>query len=122
MGHIAAADIYLKEFTDQMSAEITAILRARSSTLSETRKGRVWHLGFSESGIHMVVTVGATEKRLYDLEDDLLELGHFPEEYPECLNIVCARGREVDLSACAELCEVLHSALESITSGAKLQH
>ncbi len=120
MGYIAAADIYLKEFTPKMSGQITQVIRTKYEQATETRKGRVWFIHLPM--VHIEVSVNPTIDRLLDVEDDLLKLGHFPDEFPFCLNILCSGGREVHLQACAALCETLHASLESITSGAQLHH
>lgn len=122
MGHIAGVNIYLREFTVRTSAEITSLLRSKYQDVIETRKGRVWQVNVSEHRIQIDLSVIAKQKWFCDLEDGLLELGYLPDEFPECLNIVAAMGRQADLKACDEIGRLIHSAFDSVTNGAQLYH
>jgi hypothetical protein len=66
--------------TEGRLADIDALLAAKASRVSRTRKGRVWDVQIAGRPVH--VSVENTEDVLWDCEDELLEAGLLPEDAP----------------------------------------
>ncbi len=120
MSHIAVANLFLESFSPIVSAEITRILLSQFDSVTQTRKGRVWEIDIAPNDVNLTLSVAPTKSVLHDVQDNLLELGFLPEDYPECIIIVSARGRSEDLDACSIVCDMLHQTLECVTRGATL--
>ena len=112
--------MFLEGFTPAISGRVTQLLIAEFETVNQTRKGRAWDVSSRNGDVNLSIMVAATVSKLYDVEDELLDLDCLPEDYPECLTITSACGRADDLTACSTLCDLLRESLDCKTRGAKL--
>ena len=126
MSHIAIANLFLESFSPAASDLFTTLFRSKYQQVKPSRNGKHWRVDIllrlapPSDTVSLTIYVKPTLEVLYDVEDDLLSLGYFPDELPQCVYIVSARGREEDLKACSKLCELIQTTFGAATTGAKL--
>ena len=126
MSQIAIANLFLKVFNPAISNQFDGVLRERYEMVKRSNNGKTWHIGVPLHGeplehrVNLMFFVKPTLKVLPHVEDELLSLGHFPDELPECAIINTARGRQEDLDACAILCKLIETEFGALTKGANL--
>lgn len=118
MSIIAVSTVFLKKTygLDEMIF-IEEILMKLCDEVRGTRKGRYWE---AVKNNHLFcVDVRETESRLYDCEDDLLDVNLLPEDAPEAISIVSRLGRKEDLHFVSVVSKEISTALKGITTGAE---
>lgn len=118
MSKIVMSAIFLQKFcSDDEASKIDELLNQLSDEVKSTRKCRFWEV--TKDNRLYNIDVRATIEKLYDVEDELLNLNMLPEDAPETILIVSFLGGKEDFKFVSSVTEKISAVLNGVSSGAK---
>ncbi|MEM7185993.1 MAG: hypothetical protein AAF466_04975 [Bacteroidota bacterium] len=97
-------------------------MKSICTSVMESRKGRHWEITFgrNEPGL-FTVDVHKTETYLWEVEEEMAEMGITTSEFPEVIVIVSNVGRMVDQRHCQMISDRISAEFDCISTKAELK-
>jgi len=122
MSTIAIATIFLnRDYGYLEMCTIEELLLELADEVKPTRKSRLWHIIKDDMSYDVDVT--ETDSRLYELEDELVELGLSSENVPETIIIVSnniSSAADKNLQFVDKITNQIIDKLGGVTNGGRL--